>query len=182
MPLPGERAFTRPGDGSAQNHSNEVGLRAGGAEGSIGHRAGPAEATGTIAERVKVLAVDYGRARTGVAISDSTGTVARPLELVENAGSAHGLARIAALARREDAERVVVGMPLTLRGERGEQARETERFVEELRQALPLPVDTFDERFTTRIAARTASSSSDEDAVAAAHLLSDYLTWTSNRT
>jgi putative Holliday junction resolvase len=130
---------------------------------------------------VKVLAVDYGRARTGVAVSDSTGTVARPLEVVEHARSARGLARIAALAEREGAERVVVGMPLTLRGERGAQAIETEGFVEALRGSLSLPVDTFDERFTTKLAARSGDASAPEDALAAAHLLSDYLTWTSGR-
>jgi putative Holliday junction resolvase len=130
---------------------------------------------------VKVLALDYGRARTGVAVTDSTGTVARPLTVVENARSPQGLARIAALAREEGADRVVVGMPLTLRGERGAQAIETERFVEALRATLSVPVDTFDERFTTKLASRR-SGGSPEDAVAAAHLLSDYLTWTSGRT
>src|SRR5262245_63292098 len=72
--------------------------------------------------RVKVLALDYGAARTGVAVSDPTGTLARPLEVVERAGSTVGLERIAGLARDEGVERVVVGMPMTLRGERGADA------------------------------------------------------------
>ena len=72
---------------------------------------------------VKVLALDYGRARTGVAVSDPTGTIARPLCVVESAATGDGLARLATLDRRSsEVERVVVGMPLTLRGERGEQA------------------------------------------------------------
>jgi putative Holliday junction resolvase len=129
---------------------------------------------------VKVLALDYGSARTGVAVSDPTGTVARPLEVVEGAASEAGIARILELVRQEEAERIVVGMPLTLRGERGAQAEETERFVEALRSASDIPVETFDERFTTRLAERSGGDAP-EDAVAAAHLLSGYLEWTTVR-
>jgi putative Holliday junction resolvase len=129
---------------------------------------------------VKVLALDYGAARTGVAVSDPTGTVARPVGVVERASTAAGIASILELARREAVDRIVVGMPVTLRGERGAQAGETERFVEELRAATNLPVDTFDERFTTRLAARYRGKAS-EDAAAAAHLLADYLSWTTDR-
>jgi putative Holliday junction resolvase len=75
-------------------------------------------------------------------------------------------------------ERVVVGLPLTMRGEAGQQARETQRFVELLSARLDIPVVTFDERFTTDLAEQTPSRS-DEDARAAAHLLSGYLTWSS---
>ena len=131
--------------------------------------------------RVKVLALDYGSARTGVAVSDPTGTVARPLEVVERAASDAGLERIAGLARSEAVERIVVGMPITLRGERGAQAEETEQFVEALREAVAVPVDTFDERFTTRLAARKRDRTAPEDAVAAAYLLTGYLTWASGR-
>jgi putative Holliday junction resolvase len=120
---------------------------------------------------MKVLALDYGSARTGVAVSDPTGTVARPLCVVERAASVAGLARLRELVRAEGAERVVVGLPLTLRGTRGEQALETERFVEGLREAVGVPVETFDERFTTTL----AGPGEGEDARAAAHLLSSYL-------
>ncbi|MGZ4282593.1 MAG: Holliday junction resolvase RuvX, partial [Gaiellaceae bacterium] len=101
---------------------------------------------------MKVLAVDYGSARTGVAVSDPTGTIARPLGVVERAGSEPGLARLAELIRDEAAERVVVGLPLTLRGEHGAQAQETEAFLEALRGAVDVPVESFDERFTTGLA------------------------------
>src|SRR5207244_10128197 len=121
---------------------------------------------------------DYGRARTGVAVSDPTGTLARPLGVVERAGTEAGLARIAGLVEEEEAERVVVGLPVTLRGERGEQARETERFVEALRSVVDVPVECFDERFTTDLASRDAGAAP-EDARAAAHLLSTYLAWAS---
>ena len=123
---------------------------------------------------MKVLALDYGSARTGVAVSDATGTLARPLGVVERAATEAGLERVADLVRAEGAERVVVGLPLTLRGERGEQARETERFVEVLRARLDVPVESLDERFTTTLAERTPSRAP-EDARAAAHLLSTYL-------
>jgi putative pre-16S rRNA nuclease len=133
---------------------------------------------------VKVVAVDYGSARTGVAVSDPTGTLARPLGVVEGVGSEAGLKRLAELIRTEAPERVVVGLPLTLRGERGAQAQETEAFVEALRAAVDVPVESFDERFTTRLA-RTGPGSSPpprsepDDARAAAHLLSSYLEWSS---
>jgi putative holliday junction resolvase len=125
-----------------------------------------------------VLALDFGRARTGVAVSDPTGTVARPLCVVERAAAGAGLAEVARLVREEQAERVVVGMPLTLKGERGEQARETEAFVSALKAVVDVPVDTYDERFTTNLAEQTSAAAA-EDALAAAHLLSSYLQWSS---
>jgi putative pre-16S rRNA nuclease len=123
---------------------------------------------------LKVLALDYGSARTGVAVSDPTGTVARPLRTLERATPAD----IRSLVEEEGAERVVVGLPLTLRGEHGAQAAETQRFVEALRAAVNVPVETFDERFTTVLAGPGAG----DDARAAAHLLSSYLEWSSRRT
>jgi putative holliday junction resolvase len=123
------------------------------------------------------MALDYGRARTGVAVSDATGSIARPLEMVERAASEQGLERLAELVQQEQPERVVVGLPLTLRGERGAQAAETERFVAALRGAVPVPVETFDERFTTALAGGDPQGGADEDSRAAAHLLAGYLGW-----
>jgi putative Holliday junction resolvase len=120
---------------------------------------------------LKVLALDYGSARTGVAVSDPTGALARPLCTVERAATDEGIARLRDLVRDERAERVVVGLPLTLRGEVGAQAEETNRFVERLRAALDVPVETLDERFTTTL----AGPGPGDDARAAAHLLSSYL-------
>jgi putative holliday junction resolvase len=130
---------------------------------------------------VKVLALDYGSARTGVAVSDPTGTLARPLGVVENAATEPGLARVLELARAEGVERIVVGLPVTLRGERGSQAEETGEFLVRLRAATELPVESFDERFTT-VLARGSETRAPEDAVAAAHLLTSYLRWKSPRT
>jgi putative Holliday junction resolvase len=121
---------------------------------------------------VKVLALDFGSARTGVAVSDPTGTLARPLCVVEQAASSAGLDRLVAVIREERPERIVVGLPLTLRGDHGEQARETAAFAESLRARIDVPVETFDERFTSLLA-------DGDDAKAAAHLLSGYLEWSS---
>jgi putative holliday junction resolvase len=130
---------------------------------------------------LKVLALDFGSARTGVAVSDPTGTIAKPVGVVERAATETGLARLGALIRAEEVELVVVGLPLTLRGERGEQADETERFVTDLRATVDVPVDTFDERFTTDLAEQTSNGAGSVDAVAAAHLLSSYLEWSNNQ-
>ena len=123
---------------------------------------------------MKILALDYGSARTGVAVSDPTGTVARPLTTVERAATDTGFAKLLEVIAAETPELVVVGMPLTLRGELGEQARETGAFVERLRAALAAPVETYDERFTSVLAGG-------DDARAAAHLLSSFLEWQNAR-
>ena len=125
------------------------------------------------------MALDYGAARTGVAVSDATGTLARPVGVVERAASAAGLRELAQLVAAEGVERVVVGLPLTLRGEAGAQAQETAAFVASLEALLDVPVESFDERFTTALAASGPSSKAPEDARAAAHLLESWLAWTS---
>jgi putative Holliday junction resolvase len=127
---------------------------------------------------MKVMALDFGTARTGVAVSDPTGMIARPLCVVRRAASEDGLAQLERLVADEAPEQVVVGHPLTLRGERGEQARATENFAAALRGRLDVPVLLFDERFTTDLAQQTPSDTA-EDARAAAHLLSSYLAWSS---
>ena len=121
---------------------------------------------------MKVLALDFGSARTGVAVSDPTGVVARPLGVVLRAD----IDEIVTIANDQHVEEIVVGHPLTLRGERGEQAKAAERFAKALRAAVDVPVVLFDERFTTDLAEQTPSSVP-EDARAAAHLLSSYLEW-----
>jgi putative Holliday junction resolvase len=127
---------------------------------------------------MKVMALDFGSARTGVAVSDPTGLISRPLCVVQRAAGEEGLAELAKLVSEQEPEQVIVGLPLTLRGERGEQARATERFFDALRSRLDVPVLLFDERFTTDLAQQTPSDSA-EDARAAAHLLSSYLAWSS---
>ena len=131
----------------------------------------------------KVLAVDYGEARTGLAVSDATGAVARPLETVHARDVDEVRGRILELAGRESVAEIVVGLPLTLRGELGSQAQKTRQFVAHLAAGTELPVSTFDERFTSKLARGTGArkSAQKDDAVAAAHLLTYYLTWKDDR-
>ena len=123
---------------------------------------------------MRVLALDHGEARCGCAVSDPSGTLATPLAVIERPDSRKGLARIAALAEELGAERLVVGLPLTLAGEEGEQAAAARVFAESLQRRVRVPVDLYDERLTTRMAAAT-DARADEDSVAAAHLLDSYL-------
>jgi len=124
---------------------------------------------------VRVLALDYGRARCGCAVSDPTGVLATPLAPVAGAGSRRGLARLRDLVDELDAQRVVVGLPLSLSGLDTAQTAETRAFASALQSRLRVPVELYDERFTTRIAARTGGRGS-EDSRAAAHLLESWLT------
>jgi putative holliday junction resolvase len=128
---------------------------------------------------MKTMALDYGSVRTGVAVSDPTGIIARPLCVVERAATEAGLDELERLVEDEAAQQVVVGHPLTLRGERGDQAHETEQFAKKLRERLGVPVLLFDERFTTDLAQQAPASDAPLDARAAAHLLSSYLAWSS---
>lgn len=126
----------------------------------------------------RVLALDYGSARCGVALSDPTRTLASPLDPVLRPATRRGLDRLAAVIRDSGAVRVVIGLPLTLRGEEGAQAAETRAFADRLRERLGerVPVELYDERFTTRIAARSGSGArSSEDSRAAAVLLDGWL-------
>jgi putative Holliday junction resolvase len=122
----------------------------------------------------RILALDFGEARCGCAVSDPTGTLATPIGAVQRPASRRGLATLAALARDREVERVVVGLPLTLAGEEGQQARETREFAARLGELLEVPVELHDERLTTRQAERTGGGA-DADSRAAAHLLEAYL-------
>lgn len=124
----------------------------------------------------RVLALDYGRARAGCAVSDPTGTVATPVAVVERPATRRGLDEIRRVAEERDVERVVVGLPLTLAGDEGSQAAETRAFAERLARVLAIPVSLHDERLTTRQAARNRGSAvAAEDSRAAAHLLESFL-------
>jgi putative Holliday junction resolvase len=124
---------------------------------------------------MRVLALDYGSARCGCAVSDPTGVLATPLDPVLAPGSKRGLGRLRALVSELGAERVVVGLPLSLSGADTAQTTETREFAARLGQRLSVPVELHDERFTTALAQRTGGSSS-EDSRAAAHLLESWLT------
>jgi putative holliday junction resolvase len=124
----------------------------------------------------RVLALDYGSARCGVALSDPTGTLATPLPVVERPGTKRGIGVIAGLVREHGVKTVVVGLPLGLSGDDTDQTRETRAWAEDLRARLGGRVDVVleDERFTTRMAERFGGEG-DEDSRAAAHLLEGWL-------
>jgi putative Holliday junction resolvase len=127
---------------------------------------------------MRVLALDYGSARCGCALSDPSGTIVTPIAEVARPGSRRGLAALREVVRERDVERVVVGLPLSLDGGDTDQTRETREFAGRLALALgeEVPVEMHDERFTTRMAQRMeAPLSSSEDSRAAAHLLESWL-------
>jgi putative Holliday junction resolvase len=127
---------------------------------------------------VRVLALDYGSARCGCALSDPTGTLATPIDPIERPATRKGFARVVDLVRDRAAERVVVGLPLGLSGADTDQTREARAWAERLAAAVPVPVELYDERFTTAIAARefgTHPPRTSEDSRAAAVLLEDWL-------
>ncbi len=127
---------------------------------------------------MRVLALDYGSARCGCAVSDPTGTIVTPIDPVERPGTRRGMLALAALVHERDVQRVVVGLPLSLRGEDTAQTRETREFAERLARRLGdgVPVELHDERFTTRMAQRLdGPASASEDSRAAAHMLEGWM-------
>jgi putative holliday junction resolvase len=123
---------------------------------------------------MRVLALDYGSARCGCAISDPTGVLATPIDPVLSPRSRRGRARLRALVAELGAKRVVVGLPLSLSGGDSAQTAEARAFAATLEADLPVAVELYDERFTTRLAERSGGSAS-EDSRAAAHLLESWL-------
>ncbi|MFL5876734.1 MAG: Holliday junction resolvase RuvX [Solirubrobacteraceae bacterium] len=122
-----------------------------------------------------MLALDYGSARCGCALSDPTGTLATPIDPIERPATRRGFARVTDLVRDRGVERVVVGLPLGLSGADTDQTRETRAFADRLAGAVAVPVEMYDERFTTAIAARSGDPRTSEDSRAAAVLLEDWL-------
>jgi putative Holliday junction resolvase len=121
-----------------------------------------------------VLALDHGTVRIGAAICDPTGTLCTPLPVIEPPEPAS----VVTLVREREVERVVVGLPVHLSGEEGSQAALARTFGDELTALLDIPVDTYDERLTSRMAdaSRRAGSKAARDSLAATHLLEAYLT------
>ena len=122
----------------------------------------------------RVLALDYGSARCGVAVSDPTGTLATPLEPVVRPNTRKGFNRLLAAIRTQAAATVVVGLPLSLSGGDSAQTAEAREFAARLDAVLDVPVELYDERFTTAVAQQRAGSAA-EDSRAAAVLLEDWL-------
>jgi putative Holliday junction resolvase len=122
---------------------------------------------------LRVLALDHGTVRIGAAICDPTGTLTTPLPVIEPPEPAS----VVTLVREREVERVVVGLPVHLSGEEGSQAALARTFGDELTALLDIPVDTYDERLTSRMAdaSRRAGSTAARDSLAATHLLEAYL-------
>jgi putative holliday junction resolvase len=122
---------------------------------------------------VIVFAVDPGEARAGCAVSDPTETIATPVGVVKPPDPA----AVAELATERGAELIVVGLPLSLDGGEGGQARAARAFRDALAERVAVPVETYDERLTTRLAEASARGGAEAppDALAAAHLLESYL-------
>jgi putative Holliday junction resolvase len=123
---------------------------------------------------LRILALDYGSARCGAAVSDPSGTLATPLDPVLRPGTRRGLERLAQLVRELGAERVVVGLPISLSGADSAQTRETRAFAERLRAVVTVPVELYDERFTSSLAHQAGGTAS-LDSRAAAVLLDEWL-------
>lgn len=123
---------------------------------------------------MKLVALDHGTVRTGVAVSDETGTIARPLTVVERVGTEAGFAALLAIITSERPGRIVVGLPLSLDGREHGQARSARAFAARLSAAVEVPVELFDERFTSKLADQRGGAAG-RDARAAATLLEDYL-------
>ncbi len=131
----------------------------------------------------RVLAIDYGAKRVGVAVSDPMRVIPREVGTLENDGQL--VRRVGDIAREEGAVLIVVGMPYAPDGGKGETARAVDAFIGMLRQAIPLPVETWDESYTSQDARRAFIAGGMKrkqrrqkervDAMAARLLLQDYL-------
>jgi len=109
-----------------------------------------AEATDTPKRKTsRILAVDYGRARIGLAIADSETRMAQPLSTMERVNRNEDLRRLRELVREHGVKQIVVGLPLRLDGTRGEMAEEVERFAQRVRKQIGVPVEMADERLTS---------------------------------
>ncbi len=132
---------------------------------------------------MKTLAVDFGEARTGLAVCDPTGTLARPLPVIQKRSTAQTVQAILQAAKAEGAKRIVVGLPLNMDGTKGERALRCEQVADMLQAETDIPVELWDERRTTKSAAdilsRTGTFGKKRkeilDSVAAAVLLESWL-------
>ena len=147
--------------------------------------------------RRSILAVDYGRARIGLALADSEARIAQPLSTMERVNRNEDMRRLRELVREHGVKQIVVGLPLRLDGSRGEMAEEVERFAQRVRKQIGVPVELVDERLTSWEAERLleevqgrfihdeklagsrkpkkASAKMTVDAVAASVILKEYL-------
>ncbi len=128
--------------------------------------------------RLKAIALDYGRARTGVAVSDPTGLIVRPLRTIERVDSTGGSAFLDRILAQEDPAVIVIGDPVLMSGSQGEQSRHAHEFADRLRQRVSIPIEMIDERLTSveaRRRLRESGGSATIDSAAACILLESWL-------
>lgn len=131
----------------------------------------------------RLLALDVGDERIGVAISDESATLARPLEVLERVSGPASFLRIADIVSRQGVVRIIVGLPLLEDGSRGKQVASTEAYVRGLAKHVEVPILMWDERYTTHEARELMGEAGQSrrkvtapvDAVAAAVILQDYI-------
>ncbi len=124
---------------------------------------------------LRYLAVDFGAARTGLALSDIVGVTCRPLAVIEQRDETTLVAAILAIVESEAVGAIVVGLPRPLSGGTNRQLEKTQDFAARLAGEAPVPVVCWDERFTTKLAERGRKTPGAADSVAACHLLQNYL-------
>jgi len=128
---------------------------------------------------VRVLGIDVGTSRTGIAISDPLGITCTPLPVIRERDGQKVLLRIVAVAEENGAEEIVVGLPRPLGGGTNEQMDAVLAFKERLAALAAVPVTTWDERFTSKLAESGRQRAGEHDSVAACYMLQDYLDWRS---
>jgi putative Holliday junction resolvase len=124
---------------------------------------------------VRVLGVDVGGARTGLALSDPVGLTCRPLDVIRERDPEKVMARILRIAEEEHADVIVVGLPRPLSGGSNEQMEAVKSFVGDLTSRARQPVLTWDERFTSKLARGSRPKGEPEDSVAACYMLQGFL-------
>jgi len=131
-----------------------------------------------VVELGRVLALDFGAKRTGVALSDPTGTIVRPFDVVAKANTSEGLRSISDLVTNHDVTRIVVGLPTGLGGDETKQTAQARSFAARLRQSVTVPVSLHDERFTSKLADQTRAATGSvaaRDSLAACHVLESWM-------
>ena len=128
---------------------------------------------------MRVLGIDPGASRTGVAVSDALGIICSPLPVIREREEGKVVLRVVAVAEERGVERIVVGLPRPLGGGSNQQLEDVKAFVQRLAAVAKVEVVTWDERFTSKLAERGGKRAGERDSVAACYMLQGYLDWRS---
>lgn len=124
---------------------------------------------------MRILGVDFGGSRTGLALSDPVGVTCRPLAIIEEKDEDRLVQRVVAAAREQGVSEIIVGLPRPLAGGSNPQSDAALAFAARVRSATSIPVRMWDERFTSKLASRGGARKGPQDAVAACYMLQNYL-------